>query len=71
MKEVREPTGDECEKRAYLPDCDGYACWYPQMGGYHAKCVVILGIIYLTKRIRSSNTRRATGRRLGDDFNGV
>lgn len=40
-----EPTADQCEKRAQLPDFNGrkaFACWYPQMGGYVGKCVVVL-----------------------------
>lgn len=42
---MREPTSDECEQGAKLPDvagCPAYACWYPQMGGYVAKAVVVL-----------------------------
>lgn len=45
----RKPTGDECDKRARVVaytdyngrEHMGYACWYPQMGGYVAKCVVV------------------------------
>jgi hypothetical protein len=44
----REPTGDECNAKARViayTSTDGvatygYACWYPQMGGYGGKCVV-------------------------------
>jgi hypothetical protein len=38
--EVREPTGEECSQRADI-DGIGQACWYPQMGGYVAKCVIV------------------------------
>ncbi len=39
------PTGEQCEADARLPDYHGrraYACWYPQMGGYCGKCVVLI-----------------------------
>src|SRR4051812_22027623 len=45
-----EPTSDECSKRTAVEWVDnsgtvrkGFACWYPQMGGYVGKCVVELG----------------------------
>ena len=42
--DIREPTGEECENRSVLFD-DGrsraVAMWYPQMGGYCGKCVVV------------------------------
>ena len=38
---MREPTGDECTENLYLADVDGYACWYPQQGGYVGKCVIV------------------------------
>ena len=41
----REPTGDECNTNAVVyEDADhiGYAIWYPQMGGYSGKAVVVL-----------------------------
>lgn len=39
------PTGGECEALARLPDFNGrpaFAAWYPQMGGYAAKAVIVL-----------------------------
>ncbi len=36
-----EPTGQQCTDHAVVGP--GVACWYPQMGGYHAKAVVIPG----------------------------
>ena len=44
-KHPPEPTSDQCNAHARLPDFDGlpaYACWYPQMGGYCGKCVVVV-----------------------------
>lgn len=41
----REPTGDECSGRTAVFQTEthvGYATWYPQMGGYHGKAVVVL-----------------------------
>lgn len=38
------PTADECSQHARVPICEGltgFACWYPQMGGYGSKCVVV------------------------------
>ena len=40
-----EPMGEQCTARAQLPDFEGkraFACWYPQMGGYVGKCIVLL-----------------------------
>jgi hypothetical protein len=42
-----EPTSDQCNAHARLPDMDGkaaFAVWYPQMGGYCSKCIVLLDI---------------------------
>lgn len=39
-----EPTADQCSTAADLPPFNArpcMACWYPQMGGYHGKCVVV------------------------------
>jgi hypothetical protein len=39
-----EPTAEQCSKRERLPAFNGqqaFACWYPQMGGYSGKCVVV------------------------------
>lgn len=39
-----EPTGDQCNANAKLPDVNGlsaWAGWYPQMGGYTSKCVIV------------------------------
>lgn len=38
-----EPTGEQCTNGEQMPDINGmkaFALWYPQMGGYVAKCVV-------------------------------
>lgn len=38
-----EPTPDQCSERTRFA-WDGFqamACWYPQMGGYVGKCVVV------------------------------
>lgn len=43
MTEPREPTSDECTANTLLYERDGtrgYACWYPQMGGYVSHAVV-------------------------------
>ena len=40
------PSSDECSKNAPYLDPElgqGYAGWYPQMGGYVGKCVVFPG----------------------------
>ena len=34
-----QPTTDQCTARARVGD--GYACWYPQMGGYASRAVVV------------------------------
>ena len=42
---VKQPTAEQCEANARMEDVDGclaYACWYPQMGGYVGKCVVVV-----------------------------
>ena len=39
------PTPEECSANARLPDVWGlpaFACWYPQMGGYVGRAVIIL-----------------------------
>lgn len=41
---MRNPTHDECTTNAPIDLDDGrtgYACWYPQMGGYVSHCVVV------------------------------
>jgi len=41
-----EPTSEQCENNERMKDVNhrpAYACWYPQMGGYVGKCVVVLG----------------------------
>lgn len=42
-----EPTGKQCETNAAIewPGGRGFACWYPQMGGYVGRCVVQLGSV--------------------------
>lgn len=40
-----EPTSEQCESKERLADFCGveaYACWYPQMGGYVGKAVVLI-----------------------------
>jgi hypothetical protein len=45
----REPTAEECTAKARVIAFEtldgikryGYACWYPQMGGYGGRCVVV------------------------------
>lgn len=38
------PTPEQCENNARMPCNNGqaFACWYPQMGGYVSRCVVII-----------------------------
>lgn len=38
-----EPTVEQCEEQALIQwyGHSGYACWYPQMGGYVSKCLVM------------------------------
>lgn len=38
------PTSEECSKRVRFAfnGFEWLACWYPQMGGYVGKCVVLL-----------------------------
>ena len=41
---MREPTDGECANHARIEMADGraaYACWYPQMGGYVGKALVV------------------------------
>lgn len=41
-----EPTSEQCSFRATLFENEheiAYATWYPQMGGYFGKCVVVAG----------------------------
>jgi hypothetical protein len=43
-----EPTSEQCTKNALIKwrdeycgtELTGFACWYPQMGGYGAHCVI-------------------------------
>jgi len=42
---IKEPTGDECDSNAKVYEDEhnqGFAIWYPQMGGYCGKAVAIL-----------------------------
>lgn len=42
---VARPTSEECDKRDIVYDSEakyGVASWYPQMGGYASRCVVVL-----------------------------
>ena len=41
---IKEPTLVECSHRTKVYETDkdiGFACWYPQMGGYSGKCIAI------------------------------
>ena len=43
---MREPTAEQCRDNEVVAGPRGepaFACWYPQMGGYVAKCVVVPG----------------------------
>ena len=45
MNPPEEPTHEQCSAKAELQIDDGrkaYAAYYPQMGGYVGKCVIIL-----------------------------
>lgn len=45
-----EPTSKQCESNAKVFEDEreiGYAIWYPQMGGYVGKAVVLLGKAHL------------------------
>ena len=41
----RQPSSEECSARAKIQDDTGHlvghACWYPQMGGYVGKAVIV------------------------------
>lgn len=41
-----EPTSEQCSSTAFVPwnERPAYACWYPQMGGYAGKAVVVPGV---------------------------
>lgn len=42
---IKEPTYEQIRDNAKVAEDDlkiAYACWYPQMGGYLGKCVMIL-----------------------------
>ncbi len=44
-KTPTEPTGEQCTQHSlvYEDEYDiGYACWYPQMGGYAGKAVAVM-----------------------------
>lgn len=44
MTEPREPTTDECSNRVPIeigPGVVGTAAWYPSMGGYVGRCIVV------------------------------
>ncbi|MEV1245120.1 hypothetical protein [Nonomuraea sp. NPDC049750] len=41
---MREPTHEECAAHARIAldgGKEGVACWYPQMGGYGARAVIV------------------------------
>jgi len=42
----QEPTGDQCNNNSLVGETEhsvSYAVWYPQMGGYAGKAVVVMG----------------------------
>lgn len=44
VKDIVEPTGAQCDSQALVYETEhevGYAMWYPQMGGYVGKSVVV------------------------------
>lgn len=47
MTYPNEPTGDQCDRHEVIEWGDesthnaGFACWYPQMGGYASRCVIL------------------------------
>lgn len=44
MSEYREPTSDECTNNAEVElreGVKGFAIWYPQMGGYTGRAVIV------------------------------
>jgi hypothetical protein len=43
MAEIRQPTGDECTSHAGITVGErvGYACWWPQIGGYWGKALAL------------------------------
>lgn len=49
---VTEPTVKQCDDKDQVfedEQCVGYACWYPQMGGYSGKTIA-----FFNKKIKSS-----------------
>lgn len=40
MTAPAEPTAEQCTQRAQVGE-HAYACWYPSMGGYVAKSVIV------------------------------
>ncbi len=44
LKNIKAPSDDQIRDNAKVAEDEhevAYACWYPQMGGYGGKCVVI------------------------------
>lgn len=43
LEDPSEPTSEQIQENAEIqtPIGKGFACWYPQMGGYVAKCIVV------------------------------
>lgn len=39
---ITEPTAEQCSANEQLLGRKTFACWYPQMGGYASKCIIIL-----------------------------
>lgn len=42
---IKEPTSDQCSSKEKVYEDEsqvGYAIWYPQMGGYSGKSIVLL-----------------------------
>lgn len=45
LKDIRIPTTEQCSSHDIVYETEskvGVACWYPQMGGYVARAVVII-----------------------------
>lgn len=46
MKSFCEPTNEQCNSKASIEGFGSqkaFACYYPQMNGYHGKCIVVIG----------------------------
>lgn len=44
MSAPPEPTSEQCNRKAEVAPVQGeraFACWYPQMGGYSSKAIIV------------------------------